>query len=286
MNKTFQINESTSFNSQSGEFTILPQIIQFVADRTIVSDDKPVIISWEVENAVSVSINNTKVSKKGSKELLFNETKIVQLTAKSRNNIKIDRAIKIEIDKRPPIIRSFSPNVLCAIKGSPVTLFWDIVQAREVYIDNGIGDVSGLDSKTVTIGESGVYKITARNYFGVPAEARIEITIFPIPLIDGIFVPQPHFKFDRFFLKRPFVDFNQLPTVPFATDSTIELLPFSFAGNELFEKNICLNKELMTINLNLNDLTGLLTDDQRKISSTIKALWKKILKIWGNMNTV
>lgn len=282
MNKTYQIDDATLFDPQSGEFSILPQIIFFMADRTIITDDRPVVINWEVENASLISINNTKVTRKGSKEFFFKESTTIVLTAKNKNNVGVSRVINIEIDSRSPVIRSFRSNVLCAIKGSPVTLFWEIEQARKIVIDNGIGEVTGLNCKTVNIGENGIYKITAKNYFGAPAEAHLEITIFPIPLIEGIFVPHPYFKFDHFFLSKPFVDIKQLSDLPSTLNSQINLNTNLFTQTKPAASKISFSAKLLALHLNFKGAYRIAAEHCKKINSITKLLWKRMLTTWRN----
>jgi hypothetical protein len=282
MSKIYQVDESTLFDPQSGEFSILPQIILFMADRTIIADDRPVVVNWEVENAYLVSINNTKVAKKGSKEFHFRQSTSLVLTAKNKNNVGVSRVLNIEIDSRSPVIRSFRSNVLCAIVGSPVTLFWEIDQARKILIDNGIGEVSGLNSKTINIGECGIYKITASNYFGAIAEAQLEITIFPIPLVKGIFVPNPYFKFDHFFLSKPFVDVKQLSHLPSTISSQIKLHTGLYTQPKPAASKISFSAKLLAFNLNFKGAYQIAAEHCKKMNAITKLLWKRMLTTWRN----
>ena len=52
------------------------------------------------------------------------------------------------------------------VGGGEVTLTWQVAGANSVVIDNGVGDVTGVTSKTVTVTQSTGFTLTATNAQG------------------------------------------------------------------------------------------------------------------------
>jgi len=75
-----------------------------------------------------------------------------------------------------PVISSFSatPSVLTA--GQSATLMWNVTGATTLSIDNGIGSVSGVSSKTVSPAQTTTWKLTATNSAG-SATAVVTVTV-------------------------------------------------------------------------------------------------------------
>lgn len=194
MNDNLIIDNNTGFNPQTGEFISLPIILSFFSDKEILTDESPVNVSWQVANATSVLINNETVEAVGSKQFHFFEKTTITITALNEGNIPITKSLDIDIDRSPPVIYFFKTNASYAIKGSNIELQWNIDGAKRIEIDNGIGNVFGYNSKIITLGSNGIYKLTAVNYFGYKSEAVAFITIFPTPIIETIQIPTPIFN--------------------------------------------------------------------------------------------
>jgi len=269
MNENIRLDDSTVFNPQTGEFGTLPQILLFSSDKNILSDERPAIINWTVSNATAIKLNNETVEPTGTKE--FYSTELLTITLYASNDVGAaePKTITIDIDRQAPIIHSFKIDVPFAVKGTPITLTWSIEGAKKIEVDNGVGDVSMQISKIVTLGSNGVFNLTAKNYFGIKTEAQVAVSIFPIPIIEGIFIPKPQFNVQAISLNQP--TFNLQTTV----FNNIVITQPTFTQLDKLGSKILFNKRTLNSILFSNNIFKLLTDKQKEISYIVKSLWKK-----------
>lgn len=202
------VNKNTVFNSEIGEFENLPEIVLFTIDKNILTDETPAIVNWEVVNATMIRLNKEPVEPKGSKTIYTNDLLSISIYASNDAGEAPMQTLMLDINRQPPVIIFFKIDVPFAIEGSPITLSWNIEGARLIEIDNGIGDVSNLNSKVITLGKNGVFNLTAKNYFGVTVEKHTAISIFPIPIVEGVFIPKPQFNFRVLSLIQTAFNFN------------------------------------------------------------------------------
>jgi serine/threonine protein kinase len=95
---------------------------------------------------------------------------------------------------QPPEIKMFTANTNIITDGIPIILTWETEKAYQLIIDNNIGDVSQVSEFQVRPNKNTTYKLTAIGHFGT-AEKTFDITVFPTPVIETIFVPAPQFNF-------------------------------------------------------------------------------------------
>jgi serine/threonine protein kinase len=123
---------------------------------------------------------------------------------------------------QPPVIKDFSADRKVIIKGVPISLKWDVERAHTLTIDNGVGNVTGKKEIKVSCEKNTTFNLKAVGHFG-EVEKSVDITIFPTPVIDTLFVPTPSFsnnvKIENFVLSRPQVDvrINFHSTISFKT---------------------------------------------------------------------
>lgn len=205
-----RIDDNTVFNPETGEFGYLPDIIQFEVDRTLLIDSTPAIVTWTVSNATKVLLNNEIVEPTGTKEFHSNDLLEVILIAENELGQTTPRKLTIDIDRTPPIIHSFSISEQFAIKGAPIKLSWNVEGATTLIIDNGVGSVTGLTEKITSLGSNGVYRLTAKNYFGIETNFDASILVFPTPLIETLQIPSPIFNhqtsISNFKIESPIID--------------------------------------------------------------------------------
>ena len=267
-----RIDDNTVFNPENGEFGYLPDIIQFEVDKTLLTDSTPAIVTWTVSNATKVLINNDLVEPTGTKEFHSSDLFEIVLVAENELGQTNPRKLTIDIDRTPPIIHSFSINEQFAINGSPIKLTWDVEGAYTLLIDNGVGVVSELTEKIVTLGNNGIYKLSAKNYFGIESTFETAVTIFPTPVIDNIFIPKPDLNTQVISSNKP--TFN----ISFEFDSSritpnINFVELNSTGIKLLSENIRINGQ--TNNLDSFDY---LTKKQKEITHIVKSVWKREAK--------
>ena len=94
---------------------------------------------------------------------------------------------------QPPTIKSFSADQSIIIGGIPVNLKWQVEKAHTIIIDNGIGNVTGKTEIKVRPDKNTTYNLKAIGHFG-EIEKSVDITIFPTPVIETLFIPTVNFN--------------------------------------------------------------------------------------------
>ncbi len=189
-----QIDDHTVFNPVTGEFGYLPIVRKFLSNKRILTDDKPACISWDVENALSVWINDEEVSTQGWFEVHSMEPTLWILKARNEAGWTSPVEIYIDIDRTPPVIHHFTIDRTYAAKGALIQFSWKVEGHTLLEIDNGVGDVTDFVQRFWTLENEGVFTLTAYNYFGYSSQLEASITVFPAPIPDFWRVPMPAFQ--------------------------------------------------------------------------------------------
>jgi hypothetical protein len=267
-----RIDDNTVFNPETGEFGYLPDIIQFEVDRTLLIDSTPAIVTWTVSNATKVLLNNEIVEPTGTKEFHSNDLIEIVLIAENDLGQTTPRKLTIDIDRTPPIIHSFFINEQFAIKGSPIKLSWNVEGATTLSIDNGVGSVTGLTEKITSLGSNGVYKLSAKNYFGIESISETAVTIFPTPIIENIFIPRPELHTQAIAHNQPTfnisLEFNSSRITP-----NVNFVELNSTGTKIFSENISIKGQT-----NNFDKFDYLTKKQKEINHIVKSVWKREAK--------
>jgi hypothetical protein len=75
-----------------------------------------------------------------------------------------------------PVILSLTASPAAIAAGQSATLGWSLNNASSINIDNGVGDVTGITSVTVSPGQTTTYTLTASNSAG-SATAQATVTV-------------------------------------------------------------------------------------------------------------
>lgn len=195
-------------------------------------------------------VENTEV-------LLFDETDFTDITQSkiydslvSLNSDKINGLLGILIEYlnknsylhlepleaylTPPVIVHFSADKDVVISGQKILLSWEVTNALEITINNGIGKVNNTKGRVEIYPNQNIsYKIHAKG-IGGEVEQELLVKIFPTPIIESIKVPMPDFKsrvnLSSIVLKSPNIDVS------------IELPDFNLSVPEYVTPKIPLNK--------------------------------------------
>lgn len=92
---------------------------------------------------------------------------------------------------RPKII-FFKSDRETIISGIEITLSWEVENADEITINEGVGNVGEIGTIQLKPLSDRSYKITAKNKFGTD-EQEIQIATFPTPVLESLKVPMPDF---------------------------------------------------------------------------------------------
>ena len=104
----------------------------------------------------------------------------------------IEREIEVEVFNKPKIeLFEVSPEVV--ISSMPVTISWKVENAKKIEINNGIGEVSKDDHKTILHEKNTLYKLVAWGELSSVTK-EIIVTVFPTPIIESLLVPLPDFE--------------------------------------------------------------------------------------------
>lgn len=267
-----RIDDNTVFNPETGEFGYLPDIIQFEVDRTLLIDSTPAIVTWTVSNATKVLLNNEIVEPTGTKEFHSNDLIEIVLVAENDLGQTTPRKLTIDIDRTPPTIHSFFISEQFAIKGSPIKLSWNVEGATTLSIDNGVGNVTGQTEKITSLGSNGVYKLSAKNYFGIESISETAVTIFPTPIIENIFIPRPELHTQAIAHNQPTfnisLEFNSGRVTPH-----VNFVELNSTGTKIFSENINIKGQANNL-----DTFDYLTKKQKEITHIVKSVWKREAK--------
>jgi len=247
------------FNAESGEFEALPEVIDFSIDKKILSDESPAIVKWEVLNASEVFLNEMIVESKGQKSFEVKDLLIIRLRAKNSAGDVEPESLLLDIDRTPPKIHFFSMDIESTTPDSPIRLSWNIEGARKVEIDNGIGDVTGMDFKNTTLHNNGIFNITASNYFGFTTKRRADIRDFPVSTNEAVIIEEPKFTFSTASIVQPDFTLKNISFEPPGfNDGKIAIDPLEFKVESkddmvIGTPEITESKPTTEINSQLND---------------------------------
>ena len=161
-----------------------PTILGFKSSHAFAIDkNTPVILSWNIIGAKEIFIDNGIGSVTGnmSKEVNPRKDTIYTITAVSYFGIASSQKIKIEVPKLPPQIKSFSADKALIYKEENIQLYWDIEGAEEMYINQGIGEVSNQNNISVRLVSETTFTITAISYFGAKSTSFVTVQTSKAP---------------------------------------------------------------------------------------------------------
>ena len=180
--------------SSETEFEVLvskqpPIIHSFVSDLSLLTDDTPAKLSWSVENAEEIYLDDEFI------DITENEFSVhhmedcsYSLTAVSYFGVETKATVHIPVDKMPPQISYLKSDKEYILSDYSVTLFWETVNPVRVEI-LGIGDVDAIGSLKTVVKSDTTFILHAYNYFGYKSEQTLSIHIVPVPLIEKLLIP-------------------------------------------------------------------------------------------------
>ncbi len=141
----------------------LPSINSFTINTDSIFAGQTAILSWNVTDATSVSIDPGigAVSSSGTKNVSPGSTTNYMLTASnSAGNSTSSATLKVTASNTP-IITTFSAGPASINSGESTTLIWDVIGAKSINISQGIGGVASKGSTKVTPVATTTYTLTA-----------------------------------------------------------------------------------------------------------------------------
>jgi hypothetical protein len=171
---TYKLTADSRFGgSVSREITVTvsgkpPTVNSFVASPGGIYAGQQSTLSWNVTGATSVSIQPEvgTVSPTGSKVVSpGTSTRYVLTAANSEGNSTASATLEVSTSKSP-IITTFSASPMSISAGDESTLTWDIIGAKSININQGVGGVASKGAIKVTPSETSIYTLRADSDYG------------------------------------------------------------------------------------------------------------------------
>ena len=152
-----------------------PSIVNFVPSASPVSSGAEVTLSWTVNDATSLSIDNGVGDVTGTSTVVRpTATTTYTLTATNTAGDTTARTTVTVETAAPgsPTINSFTATPDNIAAGGTSTLSWDVTGATSLSIDNGVGPVTGT-SAVVNPTVTTTYTLEATNNNGTVRSSKV-----------------------------------------------------------------------------------------------------------------
>ncbi len=162
---------------------IPPTINTFSTNKKIVNRIEDIVLSWEVSGAERIFINQQigDVSKLNSVKYKVTKDVVLTLFAETYFGVQSHQSISIQTSKVPPTIKNFVASKYIVEDEKSIELKWDVDNAANITIDNGVGDVSTTNRQSVRILKDTTFTIKAVSCFGAISTRFIKVQISKTP---------------------------------------------------------------------------------------------------------
>lgn len=236
---SYESFNGTQFESEIIKVKVYPAPeIQFDFSELKIEIGGTTKINWIVKNSTKVQLYNgyeeSEVLESGELEVkpLFNTIYKLIITALDNSSI-IEKELTVEVFEKPKII-FFNAEPDVVLDCVPVTLSWNVENAKRVTIDNGIGEVEAIGTKKSLLQKN-------RTFFTLTAQGELSdcsqeviVRLFPTPIIESLKIPMPDFT-SRFSLSSVVLN-------PPNINVSINLPDFNLNIPEYVTPNIPLNR--------------------------------------------
>jgi hypothetical protein len=181
---TYTLTATNQAGSATATVTITvnvapPVIVSFSANPAQIASGASSTLSWQVQNATSVSISGIgSVNPSGSQSVSPADTTTYTLTATGAGGTATATATVTVLF--PATIVSFTASPTTITAGETVTLSWTTQHAVSASI-YGIGPVVVNGSVEVTPTSDTTYVLTANGAIGPPVTAQVSVKVNPAP---------------------------------------------------------------------------------------------------------
>jgi hypothetical protein len=157
-----------------------PVINSFTANPSSISAGGSSTLSWNVSDAMSVSIGGTPVLSQGSSPVKPGSSTIYTLTAANdagsvSKSVTVTVTAAVPAVANAPVINSFTANPDSIALGEGTTLWWSTSGATEVYLDGN--PVSAEYHIGFFPTQTHRYVLTARNAAGATVSRNLTVTV-------------------------------------------------------------------------------------------------------------
>lgn len=186
----------------------------------IVPKDEQFTIRWVSEGIDRIEISGYgKVVTKGNLNVRLTEDKDITFFLFSKTGYKSKQTIHVKVIKRA-IIQSFKAERLFSYPNLPITITWDVENAKQIFLDK-YGEVNHKGSIEVKPGDDTTYTLKAQDTFGV-VECSLTIKMLPLPAIKSILIPAPKIE-ENLAISYKTPQFEDIVPVPTFESSLVKL---------------------------------------------------------------
>ncbi|MDZ7833046.1 MAG: choice-of-anchor U domain-containing protein [Desulfobacterales bacterium] len=163
-------------------YKAVPGIKDFSANKQEIDYGGRVKLSWEVKRATRVEIDNGVGEVDPESGFVWvtptEETMRYRLTAHNSWGYAVN-AVTINAICNPPGITDFSTDSHSIRYGESATLYWEVIGAERVEIDNGVGQVDDPESGSAEVSpeQTTTYLLTATKACGSVAVNAVKVSV-------------------------------------------------------------------------------------------------------------
>jgi hypothetical protein len=159
-----------------------PVITSFTANPSTLATSGTTLLSWNVSDATSLSIDQGIGDVMGttSKSVNVPATTAFTLTATNSHGTVTKQAV-VTVTTPAPTIASFTAVPSMLVGSGTALLAWSVTGATALSIDNGVGDVTTKTSKSVTVKATTTFTLTATGAGGTstaPATVTVATAVY------------------------------------------------------------------------------------------------------------
>lgn len=159
----------------------LPELDFFHTTEEHINIGYPTILQWEAKNAASIYIDKGVGHVDPNRSFVEAMLEVPGPCTITAQNPSGSVSKSIELTLPLPTIYKFGSRKPTIEEHTPVVLTWDIQNAKQIFIDQGIGEVTDLDKVELIVDRTTTYTLTALNYAGSVQE--VSTVLLPPPII-------------------------------------------------------------------------------------------------------
>jgi hypothetical protein len=155
-----------------------PAILRFQADRTLVRDNRPVRLTWEVTGAKRLELRGIgEVTGEFCYEVEVKHSREFDLVLTAHSGKQIVEKLRIQVDDRPPRIHAFYADRQFLTDARPVRLFWAVSGSERLEIEPGVGDVTTSSHIDVCPLRDTTFSLRAISGLGIETRASLSLLV-------------------------------------------------------------------------------------------------------------
>lgn len=167
-----------------------PTIKYFEVNTNKRMDLTPVVLNWQTENCLYVTIDRVGDNHPSTGNIEVNPLEKTKYILNAIGFFDQKTVAELEVDVELAKVISFRYEINIEKGIDNVDVFWETENANEVEITPLIGNVVSNGNIDVRILDKTIFTLKARGHFNT-VEKTIEAQPFPIPIIKGLFIPTP-----------------------------------------------------------------------------------------------